>query len=425
MTFDELVAQTLELLQQQGRVSYRALKRRFALEDDYVADLKEELLFSFPQVRDEEVAYGTVLQERRKIPHEQIAQAIEVLYSANLEDHSGDLAHHYTRSGNTEKAVHYLYLAGQQAVRRSANTEAIAAFTTALDLLKTLPDTANHARQELELNLALGALLIATKGYGSPDVEHVYVRAQELCLHLGESPQLLPALLGLFVVYLTRAAFSSARELAEKLLIVARKQQDEMLLASVYSMLGLIASHQGEFQQASSYFEEGIVLHDSQQHRSAAFVYGQNAEVACRSISSFPFWVLGYPDQALQRSCDGLHLAQELSHPLSMALALGWNALVHGWRREDQATREKAEGVIAFCTEHGFLLWLSIGTILLGGVSAEHNAAEKGIPLIEESLASLRTTETELGGHFISSYWRRHVNTEARPKKESALSQRR
>src|SRR5262252_3810200 len=53
MTFDEILAQVLELLQRQGRVSYRALKRRFDLDDDYIEDLKEEILFAYPVVDEE------------------------------------------------------------------------------------------------------------------------------------------------------------------------------------------------------------------------------------------------------------------------------------------------------------------------------------------------------------------------------------
>src|SRR5262249_23767489 len=84
-----------------------------------------EVEYLFKHALTQEVAYGTVLQERRKALHEQNARAIEVLYHASLDDHYSNLAHHYSRSGNTEKAVEYLSLAGQQAARQSANEEAI------------------------------------------------------------------------------------------------------------------------------------------------------------------------------------------------------------------------------------------------------------------------------------------------------------
>ena len=87
-----------------------------------------EVEYIFKHALTQEVAYGTVLQERRKALHEQTGRAIEALYR-DLEEHYSDLAHHYSRSGNTAKAVEYLSLAGQQAAQRSANADAISHLT--------------------------------------------------------------------------------------------------------------------------------------------------------------------------------------------------------------------------------------------------------------------------------------------------------
>src|SRR4029434_3770549 len=97
---------------------------------------------------------------------------------------------HYTRSGNMQKAVEYLHLAGQQAVQRSANAEAISHLTTALELLTALPDTPERTRQELLLQITLGPVLMATKGPAAPEVERAYTRARALCQPLGETTQL-------------------------------------------------------------------------------------------------------------------------------------------------------------------------------------------------------------------------------------------
>jgi len=124
--------------------------------------------YLFKHALTQEVAYGTVLQDKRKALHERTAQAIESLCSTKLEDHYSQLAYHYSRSGNTPKAVVYLHLAGQQAVQHSANAEAITHLTTALELLKTLPDTPERIQQELTLQIALGVPLTSTKGFAAP-----------------------------------------------------------------------------------------------------------------------------------------------------------------------------------------------------------------------------------------------------------------
>jgi len=163
-----------------------------------------EVEYTFKHALAQEVAYGTVLHERRKVLHEQTARAIEALNWATLDDRYSELAHHYSRSGNTEEAIEYLHLAGQQAMQRSANMEAISHLTMALELLKILPDTPERVRQELTLQLAQGAPLIATKGPATPEVGAVYARALALCRQVGETPQLFPVLAGLRILYPTR-----------------------------------------------------------------------------------------------------------------------------------------------------------------------------------------------------------------------------
>ncbi|MBI3801523.1 MAG: hypothetical protein HY268_31705 [Deltaproteobacteria bacterium] len=168
--------------------------------------------YIFKHALTQDVAYGTVLQEQRKAQHEKIAQALEVLYRVNLEDHYSDLAHHYSRSGNAAKAVEYLSLAGQQAARYSANAEAINHLTVALALLKALPDTAVRTRQGLALQLSLGASLIATKGYTADEVEQAYARAQELCLQVGEPFQVAQVLYGRWVFNAVKSVMAESRQ---------------------------------------------------------------------------------------------------------------------------------------------------------------------------------------------------------------------
>src|SRR5262249_19041462 len=104
---------------------YRLLASLQRKEFLYEQPALPESEYLFKHALTQDVAYGTVLHERRKALHERTAQAIEALYPGRLEEHYSELAHHYTRSGNTQKAVEYLQLAGHQAVQRSANAEAI------------------------------------------------------------------------------------------------------------------------------------------------------------------------------------------------------------------------------------------------------------------------------------------------------------
>jgi predicted ATPase len=353
--------------------------------------------YIFKHALTQEVAYGTVLQGQRKALHEQTAKAIETLYSTNLDEHYSELAHHYSRSGNTQKAVEYLRRAGQQAVQRSANTEAITHLTTALELLKTLPDSPRRTRQELFLQTTLGPALMVTKGYAAPEVGKAYARARELCQQVGETPQLFSVLWGLGAFHFVRAELQTTHELWEQALRLAENLQDPALLVEAYSGLGAVLFHLGNLAPAQEYSERGMTFYSPQQHRSHAFHNSpHDPGVMSLAYSAWSLWYLGYADQALQRVSAALTLAQELSHPLSLAVALTFSVLLHHYRRERQAAQERAEALIAFCTDQGFPSWVTFGAIYRGWALAEQGKGEEGIAQIRQALAILPTTGTEL-----------------------------
>ena len=196
------------------------------------------LEYIFKHALTQEVAYNSLLIERRKLLHERAGQALESMFAEQLDDHLGQLAHHYSRSDNVSKAVEYLGRAGQQALQRSAHADAISSLTAAIDLLQRLPDSPERIQRELLLQLALGPALIAVKGWAAPEVERAYTRARELCERLGDPPELFPALLGLWAVYYLRGELRTAYELAEQLLRRAQSAHDPALLLYAHHALG-------------------------------------------------------------------------------------------------------------------------------------------------------------------------------------------
>lgn len=166
--------------------------------------------YTFKHALTQEVAYNSLLVERRRALHERTGQALETLFGDRLDERYQELAYHYSHSSNTAKAIVYLERAGQQALQRSAYADAIPQLTTALELLQAQPDSAERAGQELAVQTALGLAFIATKSYGAPEVVQAYTRARELCQQLGETSQLFPVLWGLERYYLVRAEHQTA-----------------------------------------------------------------------------------------------------------------------------------------------------------------------------------------------------------------------
>jgi predicted ATPase len=113
-----------------------------------------------------------------------------------------------------EQSVTYWYKAGQRAIERSAHVEAISHLRIGLALLQTLPETQERTQREVDMLIALGASLIATKGWAAPEVGETYTCARQLCQDLEDPYQLFPVLRGLWSYYLTRAELQTAHALA-------------------------------------------------------------------------------------------------------------------------------------------------------------------------------------------------------------------
>jgi len=195
--------------------------------------------YTFKHALTQEVAYNSVLMERRKLLHERAGEGIEALFAEQLDDHLNELAHHYGHSPNIVKAVKYLQLAGQQAAQRLAYDEAVSHLTSGLELLASLPDNPGRARRELELQLSLVESLRWTKSLGSPETRRALIRARELCGQVGESTELFAVLMGLQGHHQMRLDLEPARELGEQLLALAEGANEPAKLMFAHAALGL------------------------------------------------------------------------------------------------------------------------------------------------------------------------------------------
>lgn len=340
----------------------------------------------------QEAAYQSLLKRKRQQYHEHIAKTLEEHFPELKETQPELLAHHCTEANLLPQAIPYWQRAGRRAAERSAHEEAIHHLTKGLELLSILPNTVEHAQQELTLRIALGGPLIAAKGYGAVEVEKTYARARDLCQQLGNPPQLIQVLLGLEAFYSVRGEFQTAHHLGEQCLLLARRLGDPTRLLQAHWTLGQILFHLGEFVPAQEHVEKAMALYDPQRHSSRVL---QDLKVTSLCYLAWAAWQLGYPNQALDRGLKALALAHELSHPFSIGFALIFVAAVHQLRGEWQATREHAAAAIALCTEQGFPVWLAFGTVLHGWVLTRQGQEWEGITQMRQGLAAWRATGAE------------------------------
>jgi len=362
----------------------------------YQRGVPPQATYTFKHALIQDAAYQSLLRSTRQQYHQRIAQVLAAQFPETAETQPELLAHHSTEAGLIAQAISYWQRAGERAIERSAHVEAVSHFTKGLALLKTLSDTPEHAQQELALQIALGAPLMALQGLSAPEVGRAYARARELCQQIRETPELVPVLVGLWRFYLSQGEHQTARALAEQLLQLADSVQDPTLLLEAHRPLGQTLFYLGEFAPARAHLEQAIALYDPQQHRSHVFRYGHDAGVACLCHVSEALWCLGTPDEALQRGHAALTFARELSHSQSLAFALFFTAMLHQFRREGPAVQERVEAGITLSTEQGFPYWLAVATILQGWVLAEQGEEEAGVAQIHQGLSAYQAVGSEL-----------------------------
>jgi predicted ATPase len=377
------------------------LTRLQAAEFLYERGLFPDLAYSFKHALTHEVVYASLAGERRRLLHERTAQAIEALFHDRLSEHYGELAHHYSRSGNTEQAVDYLQRAGQQAVARSAHVEAMAYLSRGLQLLETMPETPTHRQQELVLQTTLGPALMAIKGFAAPEVEHTYARAWELCRQVGETPELFPVLLGLRRWYFVRAEMEKARQLGAQLLALAEATHDSARLLEAHRAVGTTLFFLGEFAPALTHLELGITLYEADRQHSHAIFYGLDAGVTCLAHAAHVLWALGHLDQARHRIEEGLSLARELAHPFSLAYALAHAAWLSQFCRQGHAVQAQAEELIALAQAHGFPHQAAQGLLWRGWALVELGRRDEGMAQMHQGLTAWRATGAELGRPYL------------------------
>jgi len=350
----------------------RGLSRLQSAEFLYETNLFPDLEYTFKHALTHEVAYGSLLQERRRGLHVRIVDAIEQIHSERLSEHVEQLAHHAARGELWEKAVEYFHQAGKKAAARSANREAIACFEQALEALGNLPDSREYVEKAVDIRVDLGPALIAKSGFAAADVEANYIRARELCERLESTPQLFPVLFGLARMHDVRGELKIGSDLGRQLLAIAERAQDPALLLEAHHQLWANMSSLGEFIATRSHLEQGFLLYDMEKHRHHAFLYGgHDPGVCCGYHAAEVLWLLGYPDQALRRSNDAVALARKLRHSFSLTNALSFAVRFYRELGDLENMQAKMEEANKIAMEQGFQRWLPQGKLHTAWLQAD------------------------------------------------------
>jgi predicted ATPase len=374
----------------------QALARLVEAELLYQRGVPPQATYIFKHALIQEAAYQSLLRSKRQQYHQRIAQVLEAQFPDTTATQPELLAHHYTEAGLREPALAYWQQAGQQARQHSANAEAVQHLSKGLELLAMLPATPVRVQQELDLRLALGAALMATRGHGALEVAQTYARARALYAQVGETPQRFPALRGLCRFYYAQGALQTARELGEELFSLAQRTAVPLHLLEAQDALGTALFQLGEYAVARTYLEQGLAHTDLKAQRALVLHYGDVPEMRCLAYAANTLWCLGYPAQAVRRCQEALALVQGGEHPQSLVVARQMVAMVYHRRQEAPVVQAQAEALLSLATVQRFPLGVGQGMYWHGWALVMQGESEAGLAQLRQGMAAVLATGQEL-----------------------------
>jgi class 3 adenylate cyclase/tetratricopeptide (TPR) repeat protein len=346
--------------------------------------------YTFKHALVQDAAYATLLRSRRQQLHERIAAALEDRFQDIVAAQPALLAHHCEEAALTQKAIEYWLAAARQAWGRSAAAEAIALLRRGLAVVPDLPDTDWRRERELDLQMALGQALVASRDWGTRAVGEAYARARELSMALNQPRPLLFALWGQFTYHWARAELRRARQLSDELRTLGEDSGDILTRVMACDANGYAPFQFGEFAASRAYFERGLALYDPTHRLSGAELLAQDVLVTLLLHSSFPLACLGHVDQAWSRVDAALKEAHRLSDPFTQAFALALACLT-GWFSglESKSIFQYADELLVLTTEHRIEHFRLVAFILRGWCLAASGHADEGIPLMTTGLTAM------------------------------------
>jgi tetratricopeptide (TPR) repeat protein/predicted Ser/Thr protein kinase len=347
--------------------------------------------YRFVHILYQNAFFSQLTSARRRALSASVAAALERHHGSETQRIAGQLAVLYESAREFRQSAHYFLLAGKNAARVSGHQESVKLARRGLEQLKSLPEDAERMKEELSLESALGYSLFLTKGYGEPEVEQTFRRAQDLAQQTGQVDELFGILRGLCFYYGTRGQLAPWRAMNGQVLELAEQSRDPSLRILSYHLTGDLYLWLGDFAQSRDFFQRGIDLYQPQRDRSLPERFGAyDLLVGCRMFLAHDLWHLGFPDQARKCAEEAIRWARELKHAYSIAACSGHCAWVYILRGEASITQEYAQECLQISTDHSFPFHIAHAKAFHGWALSEQGDVERGLTELQEGIEIYR-----------------------------------
>jgi predicted ATPase len=351
--------------------------------------------FAFKHALVQEAAYRSLLRTARREHHRNAADALEGGFPELVASEPELVAHHCAEAGLTERAILFWRRAGERAVARSQNREAVGHLTRGLALVETLPTGRGRSELELSLRVPLGHALMADAGYASAEVEGAYVRIRDVAREVGEAEQLGPALFTLWMNYVGRGMHEAALDAGQELLGAGPPSLGGPHVYVGHRAVGWPLLLMGDLAGARAHLEQMEVPETPEARRSLER-YGADPVMAAEVFAAWVSGLQGRTDEARQRAAAGLELARSAEQPIGLAYALGMVSMLHHFLGEPREAAARGGEAVKLASEHGLAVWRGWASVPLGWALVEAGEAEAGALEIATGLETARSAGARL-----------------------------
>jgi class 3 adenylate cyclase/tetratricopeptide (TPR) repeat protein len=344
--------------------------------------------YTFKHALTQEVAYKSVLVERRKMLHERIGSALEASFAQSIDDHLGDLAHHYGRSSNVGKTVEYLDRAGRQAMARGAFKEAEHDLQNAIVALSTTTETPERISREFNLQYSLWQVLVTARGFVAGETVRATSRLRELGEKTGNPEQLIVALRAAWVPAFGQGRMAASQQIAEELMEIARRSGSRFGRTIAHLFQGIVFHFRGELTRAMPHYEAAIASYNETDFTGYIMV---DPRVGALLRMGAVLWHLGSADQGRAKIREAIVLSERLKKPGNMAFALQAASTFYVYLREPAHVHEVTKRLLTLASELQILQYVASGSVYRGWAMAEQGRPDEGVAMIRAGLDSAAT----------------------------------
>ncbi len=348
--------------------------------------------YSFVHALYQNVIYDRIDEAKRRQLHQAIGGRTEAAYEGVTDQVVAELALHFDRAGDYDRAVKYLLAAAQMALGKTGYIEVIAHATKGLSLIKHVKMRSVVNDIELSFQLLLGVSYSNTKGFAAVHAKDAFSKARELSRRIDNDQLLFRTLFGLWLFHTVHVDLPLARDFGSDMVKVAQRNPSAVFKMIASMSVGITDFYMGHFAAARKSLEMATSLKNTKGSLTGVMICGWDPFLGVATYNAHSSWFLGYPDQAHAAIETALRVARHNSTPYDLALTYALIATYFAYIGDPQRSLEFSEATLNIAIESGFYHWAALTTIWKGSAQCKLGRITEGLELINDGVRHWRAT---------------------------------